>query len=99
MGCSNGGLFGLDLARNIAFKKMLIVNSYLQVKVNKLDNFLKSLNTEIVFVFGEEDSYFNYLDYFKKEVKSFQIEIIKNADHYFTGMLNEFIDLPNKFLF
>ncbi|MCQ2555836.1 MAG: dienelactone hydrolase family protein [Clostridia bacterium] len=104
MGVSAGATFAVAKAHNYAsIKKVLAVNPVINICYNKLAYGMENSSVPITFVFGDKDPSMPYLPILEEEIKrkslkNTKIKIIKNADHQFVGMLNEFIDLPFNFL-
>lgn len=81
-------------------KKMLLINPPIFFNWHKLKDGMKQFTgEEAIFVYGDLDPSYKYVEMLNlignDRVK---IEIIKGADHHFVGKLDEFIDLPNKYL-
>ena len=100
-GHSNGCIKGLELgADGIPFIKMVLVNMPLMINFHKTVHWINSMpNTDIVTVYGEADPSYRYIPFLQIE-NSGNPEIIKvsGADHNFTGMIEQFIELSEKIL-
>ena len=100
-GFSNGGM----MLSNQSFKynnikKVLILNSPLMFNWHKIKEGVKKFNQDkMTFIFGSLDQSFGYLPLLEN-VKNSKVEIIKfeNRDHQFIGYLDEFLELPFKYL-
>ena len=100
MGVSNGGNFGMWCgAQYEKIKRMLIVNAPITINLHKTKETIANfLGEKITFVYGSRDESINSIELLEGLSDIVQIEIIEGADHQFTGMLDEFINLPEKYL-
>ena len=101
MGSSGGAsLLIHNSHRDERIKKILAINFVFNINYNLFNDFIKAYKGEATLIIGEKDESFKFLEIIKKfEQKNITIEAIPNADHYFTGMLDEYIALPQKFLY
>lgn len=101
MGLSNGGYIGSTYAHLYPkIKRMLLVNMPIFVNWHKIKDGIKKFEGEIaVFIYGTLDPSYKYVDMLSMLNKqNTRVEIIPNADHNFVGKLDEFINLPEKYL-
>ena len=101
LGSSNGAYQGLVFAtRFFRFKKMLLINMPLMLNYHKSKAALDALtDTEVLFVYGENDPSFKYLPFLKSRYKDrFKILAVEGADHNFEGMIDDYIGLSNMLL-
>ena len=102
LGHSNGALQGLCEASKFSeIKRLLLINAPLMMNPHKTIPGIKNFNGEkMILVFGSEDPSYSLLKlYSELESEKVQIDIYKGADHHFTGALDLFISLPEKYLF
>ena len=101
MGHSDGASLGARYGHLYPkIKRMLLVNSPLFFNWHLIKDGMKQFTGEkAIFVYGDLDPSYKYVEMLNlignDRVK---LEIIEGADHHFVGMLDEFIDLPNKYL-
>ena len=101
MGHSNGARIGMTWGYKYPkIKKMLLVNAPLFINWYKLKEGLSKINyKEVYLVYGELDQSYKYTELLKTLLNdNIKLEIISGVDHHFTGMLDEFVKLPEKFL-
>ena len=96
-GASLGARYGYLYPK---IKRMLLVNSPLFFNWHLIKDGMKQFTGEkAIFVYGDLDPSYKYVEMLNlignDRVK---LEIIEGADHHFVGMLDDFIDLPNKYL-
>ena len=101
-GYSNGGfMLSCDAYKYENIKRVLICNSPLMFNFHKVKDGVKSFNQEsMTFVFGSEDQSYGYVPLLEN-IENNKIKIIKldGINHLFKDHLNEFIELPFKYLF
>ena len=101
MGHSDGASLGARYGHLYPkIKRMLLVNSPLFFNWHLIKNGMKQFTGEkAVFVYGDLDPSYKYAEMINlignDRVK---LAIIEGADHHFVDKLDEFIDLPNKYL-
>ena len=95
LGNSNGAIKGLELTNSgIVFAKMVLVNMPLMINFHKTKHYIASIpQTKIIAVYGEYDPSFKYIPFLKDKFNNTGILTIPNADHNFSGMLSNFLDL------
>ncbi|MBR3996064.1 MAG: alpha/beta hydrolase [Clostridia bacterium] len=101
-GHSNGGQMLVSFAYlNPKIKKVLSVNVPLMINLHKTKEGISKFNGEhMTMIYGEKDPSFRYVEILDSSVSSkFSYYTIKNANHHFENMLEEFILLPKQFLF
>lgn len=98
IGNSNGSTQGLLTATKcFVFRRMVLVNMPLMLNFHKLKAALTRADTEIRFVYGEEDPSISYVPFLRnassKEGNLARVEIVTvdGADHNFAGMTDVFI--------
>ena len=98
LGNSNGSTQGLLTAtKYLAFRRMVLVNMPLMLNFHKIKEALTRADTEIRFVYGEEDPSISYVPFLRnassKEGNLARAEIVTvgGADHNFAGMTDAFI--------
>ena len=94
-GHSDGGRCGLDLAKDIHFERMILVNMPLMINMHKKERAIKELtDTKISLICGERDPSYSYLPFIEVgKPENLEIIRIPGADHNFKGMTEEFIQL------
>ena len=100
MGHSNGARIGLCWGyTQPKIKKMLLINSPLMMNLHVIkDGLKKSENQEINIVYGTNDPSYEYSKLLDRILNDkIKLITIKGADHHFTNMLDEFIELPEKY--
>ena len=95
-GHSNGGIKGLQLATELTFRKMLLVNMPLMIDFHKTKKYLSIIpDTKITFVYGELDPSYSYIPFFEGKFDNLDILKFPGADHNFAGLTDRFISLPD----
>lgn len=100
MGYSSGARIGLCWGyAQPKIKKMLLINSPLMKNLHTIKEGLSnSENQEIDLIYGENDQSIAYTTLLDRILNDYiKLTVIKGADHYFTNMLDEFIELPEKY--
>ena len=82
-------------------KKVLAVNVPLMINYHKTKAGIEKFEgNKIHMVYGENDPSYLYIGILNSNLSSkFSYSTVENADHNFENMLEEFISLPEKFLF
>lgn len=96
MGASDGAFKGLMLlSSGTKIERMLLINMPLMVNFYKTVACLSSSpNTSIRLVIGESDPSFPYVPFLRlKNITNLDIQTISGADHNFSGMLDEMIEM------
>ena len=99
-GHSNGDIIGITWGYQYPrIKKMVLVNSPIFINFHSLKSGLNNISDkEVYLVYGEYDQSINYTDLLKPLLNdNIKLEIVKGADHDFTNMLDEFMELPDKY--
>lgn len=100
-GFSNGGMMLSNQSyRYENIKKVLICNTPLMINFHKIKEGVKLFNQEsLVFVFGSYDQSYAYLPLLEN-IENDRIKIFKleGIDHLFKGHLDDFIELPFKYI-
>jgi hypothetical protein len=103
IGNSNGSTQGLlDATKHFNFHRMVLINMPLMVNFHKIKEALFRTDTEIRFVFGEEDPSYGYVPFLRNACRKdtcrarAEIETVAGADHNFVGMTGAFIALGNR---
>lgn len=99
-GHSNGARIGITWGYQYPrIKKMILVNSPIFINHHKLKEGLQNItNQEVYLVYGEYDQSIKYTELIKPLLNdNIKLEIVKGADHDFTNMLDEFMELPDKY--
>ncbi len=101
MGHSDGAKMGAEIGYHYKkIKKMLLINPPLMINLDKQIRGVNEFGGKIQFVFGEFDLSTQVVDVNNlANNQNIKVEIVKDADHYFKGKLQDFIDLPEKYLF
>lgn len=102
MGHSNGGLVGAWFGNKYPqIKRMLLVNTPLTYNWHKTKEGLKEYKGELVsMVYGEYDISASYSQLLKViDNDRLKIEIIEKEDHHFSNNMEDFLSLPEKYLF
>lgn len=102
VGLSNGAMIGLIWGYQYSkIKKMLLINSPIFINWHKIKNGLKNnKNQKIYLIYGEYDQSIKYIELYNPLLNNdIILNIIKGADHNFTNMMDEFVSLPEKYLF
>ncbi len=101
-GHSNGGQMLISYAYMYPkIKNVLAVNVPLIVNLHKTKEGIKNfVGNKMHMVYGEKDPSFRYIEVLKSSLSpKFSYSTIKNANHHFENMLEEFILLPKQFLY
>ena len=99
-GHSNGARIGITWGYQYPrIKKMVLVNSPIFINFHSLKEGLINISDKKIFlVYGEYDQSINYTELIKPLLNdNIKLEIVKGADHDFTNMLDEFMELPVKY--
>ncbi|MBR5129856.1 MAG: alpha/beta hydrolase [Alphaproteobacteria bacterium] len=100
-GHSNGAVMGARYAwKYPQIKRLCLVNGPLMINWHQTKEGVGSFQGEcMVFIYGEDDFSVKFVGLFNLiDKKSVSAHIIPGADHHFVGMLDEFIELPEKYL-
>ena len=90
IGVSRGAYLGIvHLSERFKFEKLLLINMPLMLNFHKTTKHLKDKN--VTFVFGSKDPSAPYIPFLKGYCDD--VVMIEGADHKFTDMIGEFIDL------
>lgn len=101
-GFSNGALIGMSEAYKYAkIKRLLLVNAPLCINIVKsIDGIRKFIGKKMTLLFGSKDPSYDLAKMFTElESEKVAVKIVPDADHNFTGALDLFISLPEKYLF
>lgn len=100
MGVSAGATMALWYAAKYPqIERVLCVNPVLNINLHLTSNGIRIFSGEkMAVVFGEKDPSIKWAKLLPV-LPNLQIHIIPEADHVFCGKLDEFIDLPKKYLF
>ena len=96
MGASDGAFKGLMLlSAGIEIRRMLLFNMPLMVNFYKtVARLSSSPDTSIRLVIGESDPSFSYVPFLKlKNIANLDILTVPGADHNFSGMLDEMVEM------
>ena len=97
MGTSGGANIILMHAHKYPqIKKILAINPVLNINFYKIKNGINQFDGNITMICGENDLSSSFCKIIKNNVKTF---ILKNIDHNFSNHLEDFINLPFKYLF
>ena len=102
IGHSKGGQMLASYAyTNPKIKRVLSVNAPLMINLHKTkEGILRFCGRRMTMVYGEKDQSVRYAPMLGAVASaSFGYEIVKNADHGFEGMNEEFCSLPRHYLF
>ena len=82
-------------------KSVLAVNAPLMINLHKTKAGIKNFEGDMIhMIYGEKDPSYPYVEILRSSISpKFSYSTVKNADHKFTNMLEEFISLPERFLF
>ena len=90
IGVSRGAYLGVHLSQRFKFDKLLLINMPLMINFHKTIKHLKGKNVE--FVFGTKDPSARFVPFLI--LKGYDdIVMIEGADHNFTDMIGQFIEL------
>ena len=100
MGVSAGATMVLWYAvKYPQIRRILCVNPVLNINLHLTSNGIRNFSGEkMAVVFGEKDPSIKWAKLLP-DLPCLQIHIVPNADHVFSGKLDEFIELPKKYLF
>lgn len=100
MGVSAGATIALWYAAKYPqIERVLCVNPVLNINLHLTSNGIRNFVGErMTIVFGENDPSAKWAKILPA-APHLQINIVPGADHLFSGKLDEFIDLPKKYLF
>ena len=101
-GHSNGGQMLASYAYlNPKIKRVLATNVPLMINLHKTKEGISNFEGEyMTMLYGEKDPSCRYVEILNScKSSKFNYHIIKNADHHFKNMLEEFISLPKHYLF
>lgn len=102
LGFSNGALIGAWFGINYPkIKRMALVNGPLMYNYHKTKQGAMSFNGErMTFIYGEYDQSIQFTELLSSLVNDvIKLEIVKAEDHYFSKNENDFITIPDKYLF
>ena len=93
VGIDEGAVFGLSyLCRQINFRKILLINMPISYELDKTVSLLNGVDRRhLKFVYGDADSSYRYTPLLKRLYAD--VITVKGADHCFTGMSADFLDL------
>lgn len=93
-----GGCYGYKYKE---IKKMLLINGPLMYNLHKFKAGIRSFNGDMIeLVYGKLDQSFTYTELLTPLLnEKVKLTIIENQDHNFSSDINEFMKLPNKYLF
>jgi hypothetical protein len=100
-GHSNGAVMGARYAwKYPQIKRLCLVNGPLMINWHQTKEGVCSFQGErMVFIYGAKDFSVKFVGLFNLiDKQSISTRIISEADHHFVGMLDEFIELPEKYL-
>ena len=90
VGISRGAYLGIvHLSECFRFEKLLLINMPLMLNFHKTTKHLKGKN--VTFIFGSKDPSAPYVPFLRKYCDD--VVMIEAADHKFTDMIGEFIEL------
>ena len=101
-GHSNGGQMLVTYSYMYPIiKKVLAVNVPLMINLHKTkEGIAKFSENKMHMIYGEKDPSFRYIEILNSSLSpNFSYSTVKNADHMFENMTDEFISLPERFLF
>jgi hypothetical protein len=101
-GHSNGGQMLVSYAyTSPMIKDVLAVNVPLMINLHKTKEGIKNFSgNKIHMIYGEKDPSFRYIEILNSSLSpKFSYSTVKNANHMFENMIDEFISLPERFLF
>ena len=101
-GHSNGGQMLVSYAYMYPIiKNVLAVNVPLMINLHKTKEGIGNFTgNKMHMVYGEKDPSFRYIKILDSKLSpKFSYSTVKNANHMFENMLDEFISLPKQFLF
>ena len=101
-GHSNGGQMLVSYAYMYPIiKNVLAVNVPLMINLHKTkEGIEKFTGNKIHMIYGEKDPSFRYIKILDSKLSlKFGYSTVENANHMFENMVDEFISLPERFLF
>ena len=101
-GFSNGALIGMSEAfKYPRIKRLLLINAPLCINMLKsIEGIRKFTGEKMTLLFGSKDPSYDLAKMFTElESEKVAVKIVPDADHNFTGALDLFISLPEKYLF
>lgn len=102
LGFSNGALIGAWFGTNYSkIKRMALVNGPLMYNYHKTKQGVMSFNGEkMTLIYGEYDQSIKFTELLSLLVNdTVKLEIVKGEDHHFSKNENDFITIPDKYLF
>lgn len=102
LGYSNGALIGAWFGNNYPkIKRFALVNGPLMYNYHKTKEQAIAFNGErLTFVYGSLDQSIDYVGLLKKVTSDkVHLEVIEGMDHHFSQSMEEFLSLPEKYLF
>jgi predicted esterase len=102
MGHSNGAILGARYAHNHQeIKKLLLINGPLMINWPQTKKGLEQFQGEsVIFIYGSKDPSYRYcglIECINSNVAA-ELIIVEDADHNFSEMMDEFCELPGKYL-
>lgn len=100
MGHSNGARIGLYWGyTQPKIKKMLLINSPLMMNLHNIKDGLKQCDDKKIYlVYGKNDPSYVYTTLLDRILNdNVTLDIINRADHHFTNMIEEYIQIPEKY--
>ena len=95
VGVSDGADQCIILARNAPTKKLICINPSFVPGHDPSDRLIIRSKVEKIFVYGTKDAEGHELvpKLMEREIPNFEIRWVEDADHEFTGMVDEFVGL------
>lgn len=95
VGVSDGDDQCITLARNAPTRKLLCINPSFVPGHDPSDRLIIRSKVEKMFVYGtKDDEAYELVPKLKERaISNFEIRWVEGADHEFTGMVDEFVDL------
>jgi hypothetical protein len=95
VGVSDGADQCITLSRNAPTKKLLCINPSFVPGHDPSDRLIIRSKVEKIFVYGTKDVEGHELvpKLMEREIPNFEIRWVEDADHEFTGMVDEFVSL------
>ena len=95
VGVSDGADQCIILSRNAPTKKLLCINTSFVPGHDPSDRLIIRSKVEKIFVYGTKDVEGHELvpKLMEREIPNFEIRWVEDADHQFTGMVDEFVSL------
>lgn len=97
MGYSSGARVGMCFGHLYhKIERMLLINGALHINLHKSKDGLKNVKDKKVYlVYGKKDSSFVYIELLNSILnENIKLEIVSEADHHFSNMSDEFMQLP-----